>query len=78
MKDKSLKLLNDFANDLTLAENIKVVITPYNKSFKPRVDGIPARYEDANMLSTIIVGAESFLSYLNRNGYSIKKGKGKK
>lgn len=75
MKKESLKILNDFANSHTLASNIKVEIGPYNKSFKPRKAHSFAKYEDANLLSSIICGAENFLYFLERNGYNITKRK---
>ena len=75
MNKQNLKLLNKFANDHSLATDIKVEISDYSKSFKPRFNGAYAKYEEANMLSSIIVGAENFCYYLERNGYKIRKGK---
>lgn len=65
------KLLNDFANSHTLAEHIKVEIHEHHKSFKPKDSYSGARYEDANLLASIIHGAESFIYYLERNGIEI-------
>uniref|UniRef100_A0A6M3XYF5 Uncharacterized protein n=1 Tax=viral metagenome TaxID=1070528 RepID=A0A6M3XYF5_9ZZZZ len=67
MTDKQMyKLLNDFANDHSLAQHIKVDITHHNKSFKPRTEGSYARYEDCNLLASLILGAESFLMWTRR------------
>lgn len=70
VKDHHLKLLNDFANQLTLAKDIKVVCGHHVKSFKPR-DGMEAKYEDAILLSSVIHGAEMFLYYLERKGIKV-------
>jgi hypothetical protein len=75
MDEKYLKLLNEFANEHVLATDIEVEISVHHKSFKPRFQGSYAKYEDANLLSSIIVGAENFCYYLQRNGFIIKKGK---
>lgn len=73
MKKRDYELLNSFANDLTLARDIKVTVSPYHKSFKPRSANIPARYEDANMIASILTGAEAFLNFLHRNGHIITR-----
>jgi hypothetical protein len=73
MKKENLKILNDFSNDHVLATHIKVEISDYNKSFKPRQSNGAAKYEDANLLSSIICGAENLVYYLERNGYKIIK-----
>ena len=74
MNKKLLKLLNEFANSHSLAEHIRVDITPYHKSFTPREGATQqARYEEANLLSSIIVGAENFCYFLERNGYVVNK-----
>ena len=78
MTKKYLKLINDFANDQTLAKDINVEITEYCKSFKPKEGVAGAKYEDANLLSDIIMGAENLLYYLERNGYEIVKRKRRK
>ena len=69
---KDIELLNAFANDLTIARDIKVTVSPFHKSFKPRSANIPARYEDANLISSILTGAEALLNYLTRNNYEIR------
>jgi|WetSurMetagenome_2_1015567.scaffolds.fasta_scaffold1380087_2 hypothetical protein len=77
MNPKFIKLLNEFANDHVLATHIKVELTDHHKSFKPRDDGdVGAKYEDANLLSSIIVGAENFCYYLQRNDYEIRRKNG--
>jgi hypothetical protein len=71
-EENDMKILNEFANDHVCATHIKVDISHHHKSFKPRnCEG--AKYEDCNLLSSIIMGAESFMMYLARNGYEIKK-----
>ena len=71
MEEKFLKLLNEFANDHVLATHIKVEISTHHKSFQPRAFDSYAKYEDANLLSAIIMGAENFCWYLMRNNYDI-------
>lgn len=73
MQDNNLKLLNQFANADTLAEHIKVEINCYHKSFKPRNENSYAKYEDCNLLASVIVGAERLLYWIERNGYKIQK-----
>jgi len=75
MDKKNLDLINKFANAHVLATNIKVDITDHHKSFTPRGLDSYAKYEDANLLAGMIVGAESFLYYLERNEYVIRKKK---
>jgi len=72
------KLLEDFANEHVLATNIKVSISETSKSFQPRYRDADASYENANLLATLVVGAESFLKWLNRKGYEVKSGKSKR
>jgi hypothetical protein len=78
MNKKNLELLNHFANSHSLSDQIQVIITDNYVSLKPRYDGSYAKYEDANLLSSIIQGAESFLYFLERNDYKIVAAKGKK
>ena len=73
MEARFLGLLNAFANDHVLATNIKVEISEHHKSFTPRYVHSNARYEDANLLASVIAGAENLCWYLSRNGYEIKK-----
>jgi len=72
VREHHLKILNDFANQHTLAEHIDVVIHEHHKSFKPKDSHYGARYEDANLLASIIAGAESFIYYLERKGIKIQ------
>ncbi len=69
------KLLEKFINDSPLAKKIQVTVTAHNKSFKPRYEGATAHYEDANLLSSILMGAENLCYWLRRNNYKITKGK---
>lgn len=73
--DKRMELLEEFANAHVLATDIAVTITTNSKSFKPRLPDSYAKYEDANLLSSIITGAESFLYWCARNGYEVKRAK---
>lgn len=76
MTDKQQSaLLETFINDSPIAEHIKVEISVAHKSFKPREEGSPAHYEDANLLSSILMGAENFCYWLRRNGYVIRRKK---
>ena len=78
MDKKYLKLLNEFANDHVLATDIQVEISEHHKSFKPRHANSYAKYEDANLLSAIIMGAENLCYYLSRNNYKIVRGRHEK
>ena len=73
---KQNEILEKFINDSPVATNIKVSVSSYYKSFKPRnpFDN-KAYYEDCNMLSSILMGAENFCYWLRRNGYEIKRKK---
>lgn len=72
-EQKRYDLLNKFANSHTLATDIMVTVGPCCKSFKPRPPSLGARYEDANLLASIIMGAESFLYWCERNNYEVRK-----
>ena len=74
MDKKYLKLLNEFANSHSLAAQIRVEISDNSKSFKPRFPDSYAKYEEANLLASIIVGAENFCYFLEREGYKIEMG----
>lgn len=81
MTDKEQnELLEKFGNDNTLAKDINVSITEFNKSFtaKKILEGKGANYDECIMLSGLIEGAESFCYWLRRNNYEIRKGCGKK
>lgn len=73
MNKNLLKLLNEFANSHSLSTNIEVNITDNHKSFKPRFEGADARYEEANLLASILTGAENFCYFLQRGGYTIER-----
>lgn len=72
-------ILSDFANDLSVCKGggIKITYGVLGTHFDPKegVDGF--RYEDGNYVHDTIKGAESFLYYLERNGYKIVKRKKK-
>jgi len=71
--DKQCELLEKFINDSPSAESIKVKVNTFRKSFIPRYKGAKAYYEDANLLSAILMGAENFCYWLRRNNYKIIK-----
>ena len=72
MNDKQQnELLEKFINDSLLATEIKVEVTANRKSFKPRYPESEAHYEDCNLLSAILMGAENLMYWLRRNGYTI-------
>lgn len=75
MNKQNLKLLNDFANTSVLSTHIRVDITEYCKSYKPREVNSSAYYEDCILLAEMVSGAEHFLYFLERNRYEIKKKK---
>jgi hypothetical protein len=72
--EESCKMLEKFINDHVLATEIKVEVTHHYKSFNPRYEGAKSHYEDANLLASILTGAESFLYWVRRNNYTISKG----
>ena len=64
MTDKQLyKELERFANDHTLAKDIKVTIDLNSTSYKPREEGSYAKYEDVCLLADIVRGAEHYLMW---------------
>lgn len=72
MTDKEQnELLEKFINNSSLATAIKVEVTSNRKSFKPRLPGLTANYEECNMLANILLGAENFCYWLRRNNYVI-------
>ena len=72
MTDKQQnELLEKFINDSPLATGIQVTVTQHHKSFKPRLPSSVANYEDCNLLSAILMGAENLVYWLRRNGYTI-------
>jgi hypothetical protein len=81
MTDKvRYELLNKFANEhsLSIGGNIEVVRNPYSTSFKPKEGHDGMKYEDVELLSSIIQGAEHFLFWASRNGIEIKVKNGKR
>ena len=71
--EQQSRLLEQFINDSPMARSINVQVMTNHKTFKPRHPGSEAHYEDANLLSSILMGAENFCYWLRRNGYTIKK-----
>ena len=69
---KMYDLLQQFANDSVYAERIEVMVTQYSISMKPK-PGEHAYYNEANALNEMIRGAQSFLWWARRNGYSVTK-----
>jgi hypothetical protein len=65
------ELLEKFINDSPLATGIQVTVTQHHKSFKPRLPSSVAHYEDCNLLSAILMGAENLVYWLRRNEYTI-------
>jgi len=75
--EAAYKLVEDFANDHTLAEDIIVTHSSFHTSYTSKSnDG--ARYDDCCLLKTLVDGANSFMFYLRRNGYEIVKKNKKK
>ena len=72
--DKFYKILNEFANGHTLAKDMEIYLSLGTDHYEAR-DGGGAKFEDVNLLSSIVRGAENFCYFLKRNGYVIKKGK---
>jgi hypothetical protein len=62
------KILEDFANSHTLARDIVVSMTGHSKSFTPRFPAESFKYEDSQLLSEIVRGAEHFMMWLRREG----------
>ena len=71
--EEQCKMLEKFINDHVLATHIEVQVSNHHKSFKPRIEGVGANYEDANLLASILTGAESFLYWIRRNNYAISE-----
>ena len=76
MTKNYLKVINDFANSSPMATEIKVEISEYVTSMKPRHENSKCYYEHAELLSSLIRGAEHFCYYLQRNGYEIRRKRG--
>ena len=66
MTDKQMyKELERFANQHTLATDIKVTITEFHKQMEALDE--TAKYEDVCLLNSIIQGAEHYLMWKRRN-----------
>ena len=76
MKAKHLKLLNQYANNHSLAKGggIKVTITEHSTRLEP-VENSGMKYEDCNLLHDLIRGADHFICHLEREGYQISRRK---
>lgn len=72
MTDKEqTELLEKFINDNTIAHDIKVTITEHSTDMKPKNPAIGMRYEDTDLLSSILRGAMHFCYWLRRNNYTL-------
>ena len=67
------KELQDFANAHTLAKDIKVEITPYSTRFLPRAGCEGMKYEDVQLLSSLIQGAQHYLWWKRRKADEKKR-----
>ena len=74
--EQHYKLVEDFANDHTLAEEIIVTHTSFHTSYKSKNNN-GAKYDDCMLLGRLVDGANTFMYYLRRNGYKIIKTKKK-
>ncbi len=63
---KMYEVLTEFANEHPLAQHIKAEITSHCKSFTPRDKDSPAYYDECNLLSSIVMGAENYLMWQRR------------
>jgi shikimate 5-dehydrogenase len=66
--DEMYQILEDFANSHTLAHDIVVEMTMGHTSFHAKHQEKGFRYEDGEMLSSLIRGAEHFMMWLRREG----------
>lgn len=74
--EQHYKLVENFANDHTLAEDIICTHTSFHTSYKSKSNK-GARYDDCCLLKSLVDGADAFMFYLRRNGYKIIKSKKK-
>ena len=73
MNDKKMfSLLQQFADDSVYSKRIDVSVTSGVISMKPK-PGEHAYYDEGNALLGLINGAQSFLWWARRNGYSVTK-----
>ena len=66
--EQMYKILEDFANSHTLAQDIEVSMCSGYTHFKPRFPAESFKHEDAELLSEIVRGAEHFMMWLRREG----------
>ena len=67
MSDKQMyKELEKFANNHTLAKDIKVEISGHSTRYTPREPNPYAKYEDVCLLSDIVRGATHYLMWKRR------------
>lgn len=73
--EQHYKLIEDFANNHSVAigGRIKVAISSYSTSMNPVNENEGMKFEDINYLSDQISGASSFLFWLRRNDFVIRK-----
>ncbi len=69
--NEQCKLLEKFINDSTIAHDIKVTITEHSTDMKPKPPAMTMRYEDTELLSSILRGAMHFCYWLRRNNYTL-------
>lgn len=73
MTDKQMyKELEKFANECTVARDIKVTISHYSTHFEPRPPAKGMKYEDTIYLHRLLDGATAYLywkrrKYVNKN-----------
>ena len=65
--DQMYEILEQFANQHTLAQDIDVKISSYHTSFAPRYPAESFKHEDAEMLNEILRGATHLLMWARRN-----------
>ena len=67
MTDKQMyRELEKFANDCTVAKDIKVTMTSGHTHFEPRQPATGFKYEDAEYLHRLIDGATAYLFWKRR------------
>ena len=73
--ERHYELLEKFSNDHSIAKGGGILVTCSSgyTSMTPVDKEVGCKYEDGNMLCEQISGANSFLFWLRRNGYEIKK-----
>ena len=78
--EKHYKLVEDFANEHSVAigGGIKVNHSHHHTQYVPKNEPSTMKYEDICYLKEQMDGANSFIFWLRRSGYEIKKAKGSK